>query len=112
MAQVHPFHAYRYNASRISYDRVLTQPYDKISPAMQERYYAADPHNLIAIEKGRVFPDDSAQNNVYTRAAGALQDWIQHNIVVQDPAPSFYGYTQEDTVLGSEERRTRPGFLG
>ena len=76
MAQVHPFRAFRYNPARAAFDRVLTQPYDKISPTMQEKYYAADPHNLIAVEKGRVLPDDSAQNNVYTRAASALQDWI------------------------------------
>jgi uncharacterized protein (DUF1015 family) len=79
---------------------------------MQEKYYAADPHNLITIEKGRAFPNDSAQNNVYTRAASALQDWMRNNIVVQDPASSFYGYTQEYTVPGTEERRTRRGFIG
>jgi uncharacterized protein (DUF1015 family) len=112
MAQVHPFRAFRYNPARASFDRVLTQPYDKISPAMQEKYYAADPHNLIAVEKGRVFPNDSAQNNVYTRAASALQDWIGNNVVAQDSAPSFYAYTQEYTVPGTEERRTRRGFIG
>jgi len=112
MAQVHPFRAFRYNPARAAFDRVLTQPYDKISAAMQEKYYAADPHNLITIEKGRVFPNDSPQNNVYTRAASALQDWIRSNIVVQDPAPSFYGYTQEYTVPGTEGRRTRRGFIG
>src|ERR1700719_3369325 len=112
MAQVHPFRAFRYNPAHAAFDRVLTQAYDKISPVMQEKYYAADPHNLISIEKGRVFPDDSAQNNVYTRAAAVLQDWICNNVVVQDPAPSFYGYTQEDTVPGTEERRTRRGFIG
>jgi uncharacterized protein (DUF1015 family) len=112
MAQVHPFRSFRYNPARAPFDRVLTQPYDKISPAMQEKYYAADPHNLITIEKGRVFPNDSAQNNVYTRAASALEDWIRNNIVVQDPPPAFYAYTQEYTVPGSEERRTRRGFIG
>src|SRR5712672_4314181 len=112
MAQVHPFRAFRYSPARVSFDRVLTQPYDKISPAMQEKYYAADPHNLITIEKGRVFPNDSAQNNVYTRAAAALQDWIRNQIVVQDSADSFYAYTQEYTVPGSDERRTRRGFIG
>ena len=69
MAQVYPFRAFRYNPERAPFDRVLTQPYDKISPAMQEKYYAADPHNLIAVEKGRAYPDDTPQNNVYTRAA-------------------------------------------
>jgi uncharacterized protein (DUF1015 family) len=112
MAQVHPFRAFRYNPARAALDRVLTQPYDKISQAMQEKYYAADPHNLITIEKGRVFPNDSPQNNVYTRAASALQDWIRSNIVAQDPAPSFSGYTQEYTVPGTEGRRTRRGFIG
>ncbi len=112
MAQVYPFRAFRYNPARAPFDRVLTQPYDKISPAMQEKYYAADPHNLIAVEKGRAYPGDTPQNNVYTRAAAALNDWIRENVVMQDPEPAFYAYTQEYTVPGTEERRTRHGFIG
>src|SRR5258708_34713701 len=112
MAQVYPFRAFRYNPARAPFDRVLTQPYDKISPTMQEKYYAADPHNLIAVEKGRAYPGDTPQNNVYTRAAAAIEDWIGRNVVVQDPAPAFYAYTQEYTVPGTEERRIRRGFIG
>jgi uncharacterized protein (DUF1015 family) len=117
MAQVYPFQAYRYNSSKKSFDRVLTQPYDKISSVQQEKYYAADPDNLIAVEKGRVFPDDTAPqaaggHNVYTRASEALDRWIREAIVVKDYAPSFYSYTQEYTVPGTEERRTRRGFIG
>lgn len=112
MAQVFPFRAFRYNAARVSFERVLTQPYDKISPVMQENYYAADPHNLIAVEKGRSNPDDNPQNNVYTRAAASLEEWIRSGIVQQDPTPSFYAYSQEYKVPGTEERRTRRGFIG
>src|SRR3979411_1017096 len=112
MAQVYPFRAFRYNPARAPFDRVLTQPYDKISPAMQEKYYAADPHNLIVVEKGRAYPSDTPQNNAYTRAAKAIEDWISTQVVVQDPEPSFYAYTQEYTVPGTEERRTRRGFIG
>src|SRR2546421_3107685 len=112
MAQVQPFRAFRFNASRVSFDRVLTQPYDKISPAMQERYYGSDPHNLIIVEKGRALPDDSSEDNIYTRAAAALQDWARNHIITQDPAPAFYAYSQEYTVPGSSERRTRRGFIG
>src|SRR5947209_16954768 len=111
MAQVQPFRAFRYNPERASFQNVLTQPYDKISPEMQDKYYAADPHNLIAIEKGRVFPSDAPGNNVYTRAAAALQDWIRENIVAQDPAPAFYAYSQEYTAPGTNIRRTRHGFI-
>jgi len=112
MAQVFPFRAFRYNPARAPFERVLTQPYDKISPAMQEKYYADDPHNLIAVEKGRNNSDDTPQNNVYTRAAASLEDWIRNGIVQQDPAPSFYAYSQEYTVPGTDERRTRRGFIG
>src|SRR6266849_3048650 len=112
MAQVYPFHAFRYNPARVSFDRVLTQPYDKISAVMQDKYYAADPHNLIAVEKGRVYPNDSPEDNVYTRAAGALESWIRDAIVVQDPALSFYAYSQEFTVPGTKDRLTRRGFIG
>jgi uncharacterized protein (DUF1015 family) len=112
MALVYPFRAYRYNPEVAPFDRVLTQPYDKISPAQQEKYYAADPHNLIAVEKGRTSPQDTPQNNVYTRAAAALNGWIAANAVRQDAAPAFYAYTQEFTVPGSSTRRTRRGFIG
>lgn len=112
MALVYPFRAYRYNPEVAPFDRVLTQPYDKISPAQQEKYYAADPHNLIAVEKGRTSPQDTPQNNVYTRAAAALNGWIAENAVKQDPAPAFYAYTQEFTVPGSSTRQTRRGFIG
>jgi uncharacterized protein (DUF1015 family) len=112
MAQVFPFRAFRYDPARAPFERVLTQPYDKISPAMQQEYYAADPHNLIVIEKGRSHAGDTPQNNVYTRAAAALSDWIRNGILRQDPAPSFYAYSQQYTVPGSEERTTRRGFIG
>jgi uncharacterized protein (DUF1015 family) len=112
MAQVHPFQAFRYNPQRVPFERVLTQPYDKISAAMQDNYYAADPHNLISVEKGRTFPDDSPQNNVYTRAAARLENWIRETIVAQDPAPSFYAYAQEVTVPGTGVQSIRRGFIG
>jgi len=112
MALVHPFRAYRYNPSVAPFDRVLTQPYDKITPAMQENYYASDPHNLIAIEKGRTQKDDTLQGSVYTRAAVSLNSWIGEKVIQQDPAPAFYAYSQDYTVPGAVLRRTRRGFIG
>jgi uncharacterized protein (DUF1015 family) len=112
MALVYPFRAHRYNPDVAPFGDVLTQPYDKITPAMQEKYYSADPHNLIVIEKGRKFPNDSEKNSVYTRAAHALKEWIENRAVVQDAATAFYAYTQEFTIPGTTARRTRRGFIG
>lgn len=112
MALVYPFRAYRYNPSLAPFERVLTQPYDKISPAMQDNYCTADPHNLIAVEKGRVHSGDTPQNNVYTRAAASLQEWTAQSVVLQDAAAAFYAYTQEYDVPRTSLRRTRRGFIG
>ena len=111
MAEIHPFRALRYDTNKVKPSEVLTQPYDKITPAMQERYYAASPYNLIAIEKGKSFPDDSAENNVYTRAAKKLNEWIAQKIVVQDEAPAIYVYSQEYLVPGTHTRKVRIGFI-
>jgi uncharacterized protein (DUF1015 family) len=111
MAEIFPFRAYRYSAARVEPAKVLTQPYDKITPAMAENYAAASPYNLIPVEKGKALPTDSPENNVYTRAAKALDEWILAGVIVQDPAPSFYAYFQEYTVPGTNDRRVRKGFI-
>ena len=89
MAEIQPFRAFRYDTNRVQLSDVLTQPYDKISPAMQEGYYAKSPDNLIAIEKGRVLPSDSPQDNVYTRAGKKVEDWIREKVLLQDSAPNI-----------------------
>jgi uncharacterized protein (DUF1015 family) len=112
MAEIRPFRAFRYNTTRVPLDQVLTQPYDKITPAMQNRYYAASPYNLIAVEKGKVFSGDTPEKNVYTRAAQALKEWIAQKILVQDAVPSIYIYAQEFLVPGTHTHRVRVGFIG
>jgi uncharacterized protein (DUF1015 family) len=111
MAEIQPFRAYRYDTNRVALKDVLTQPYDKITPAMQDACYAASPYNLIAIEKGRVLPGDAPGNNVYTRAASKIDEWIAAKILGQDAAPNIYVYSQEFFVPGTQTRRTRIGFI-
>jgi len=111
MAEVFPFQAYRFNPARVDLAKVLTQPYDKITPAMQERYYALASQNLIAVEKGKAYSDDTPANNVYTRAAQALKNWITQGALVRDAAPSIYIYLQDYQVPHTRERKVRKGFI-
>ncbi len=112
MAIVKPFRPYRYTAKAGDPAKLVTQPYDKINPAMQAKYLAASPHNLVRLILGERFPDDDASNNVYTRAAAYLNDWCASGILAQDAEPAFYAYTQEFTVPDTGERATRQGFIG
>jgi uncharacterized protein (DUF1015 family) len=111
MARIFPFQAYRYNPARVKLEDVVTQPYDKISPAMQERYYATSPYNLISVEKGKARPDDSPANNVYTRAARTLEEWIASGVLLRDPVASLYVYIQKYKAPGETTERTRKGLI-
>jgi uncharacterized protein (DUF1015 family) len=97
MADIRPFRALRYDLQQVSANHVVTQPYDKITPAMQERYYAASPYNLVRIILGLREPDDNTAHNVYSRAAAFGRDWRATGILRQDSAPSIYTYSQTFT---------------
>ena len=94
MADIRPFRALRYNLDRVTPAQVVTQPYDKISSAMQDRYYAASPYSLVKIILGRTEAGDNTRKNVYTRAAAYGEDWRKEGILQQDAKPSIYSYSQ------------------
>ncbi len=110
MADILPFRALRYDLQQVSAAQVVTQPYDKITPAMQEHYYAASPHNLVRIILGRRQSEDDTVNNVYSRAAAFARDWRARGILRQDSSPSVYACSQTFTAPSgtSFERR---GFI-
>jgi uncharacterized protein (DUF1015 family) len=116
MAIISPFRAWRYDPEQVSVQRVVTQPYDKISPAMQEQYYQASPYNLVRIILGKRQPTDNEFDNVYSRAAEFFQNWRQAGILRRDPEPSIYRYAQEFSIpstVGAEGRvrAERNGFI-
>jgi len=96
MAEVLPFRAVHYNPDMISgLNTVVTQPYDKISPEMQARYYDLAPHNLVRIIRGRHLPNDGPQENAYLRAARHFREWMEERIMVSEAEPALYPYYQE-----------------
>ncbi|MGA7155575.1 MAG: DUF1015 domain-containing protein [Acidobacteriaceae bacterium] len=119
MARLFPFRALRYDPNRVNMTDVVTQPYDKISPEMQERYYAASPYNLIRVILGKHLPNDTeAGPNVYTRAAATLNDWRAEGILREETEPALYAYSQTYKVPGSSAAanesstvRERRGFI-
>ncbi len=111
MARVFPFQAYRYTAKAGDTANLVTQPYDKIYPAMRDRYLAASPYNLVRIVLGEAHPDDSESDNVYTRAADYLNRWIAEGVLAQDAEPSLFAYYQEFEVPGTGEWVMRKGLI-
>jgi uncharacterized protein (DUF1015 family) len=111
MARLYPFRALRYDPSRVNMEDVVTQPYDKITPAMQQRYYEASPYNLIRVILGKHEPNDTETSNVYTRADEYLRKWRADHILAEEAEPAVYGYSQTYTAPGTSETRERRGFI-
>jgi uncharacterized protein (DUF1015 family) len=112
LATAKPFQPFRYSLKAGDPAKLLTQPYDKISPQMQARYVAQSPYNLVRVILGQRRDSDTESDNVYTRAAGHFEDWIREGILAQDATPAFYAYFQDFEVPDSGERLTRKGFIG
>ena len=107
MAEIIPFKALRYDPDQVKLEDVLTQPYDKITPAMQERYYDANRYNLVRIILGRTEPSDNRTFNVYVRAARYARDFRQAWILRFDQDPSIYSYSQTFTTPSGDKMERR-----
>jgi uncharacterized protein (DUF1015 family) len=111
MADIHPFRALRYDSQQLKLSDVVTQPYDKISPAMQARYYELSQHNLVRIILGRRGETDTDKFNVYSRASEYLHDWRSGGVLRQDAQPALYLYSQNFTIPGTRDVAERRGLI-
>ncbi len=102
MARIYPFRALRFNPSLVRVEDCVTQPYDKISPSMQQAYYGRSPYNLVRIILGlpELF-DEPGVSDVYTRAARDFADWRSAGVLATENEPCIFAYSQRFTVPGS-----------
>ncbi len=112
MARIYPFRAWRYNPSAVRLEDAVTQPYDKITPAMQQAYYQRSPYNLVRIILGlpELFDAEKGES-VYTRAARDLRAWREQGVLAQEKVPCIFAYSQRFRVPGTGVEKERRGFI-
>lgn len=107
MANVQPLQGIRYNSEKVGdLSRIVTPPYDVISPEAQANYYAQSPYNVIRLELGQEYADDTSLNNRYTRAATTFAEWRLDGVLQQETLPSYYLYQQRFTYDNQSYTRT------
>jgi len=112
MSELLPFRALQYCRDRIPYQRVITQPYDKISPDMERKYLEAHPNNIVRIIRpGSNAPSDSSVSP-YQHAQRTLTGWRRDGIIQQIAEPSLFAYFQRFRTPGTDQVRTRKGVIG
>jgi uncharacterized protein (DUF1015 family) len=111
MARIYPFRALRYNLAQVSAQDVVTQPYDKITPGMQEAYYQRSPYNLVRIIL-RLPELFDGEGDIYSGAAHDFASWRKAGVLAQERQPCIFAYSQRFAVPGQPGvLRERRGFI-
>ncbi len=108
MALIYPFRGFRFNPEKAgSPDLLVTQPYDKITPEMQQDYCGRSPFNIVRITKSA--EKDADPCTEYPDAAAALEGWISEGILVRDAVPAIYAYYRQYEI--DSEKLNQKGFI-
>lgn len=96
MAEIAPFNGIRYDESVVGeLSKVVSPPYDIISPEDRVYYHKLHPNNFVRLILGEEFENDSESDNRFTRARCYLDSWITEGVMKQDVKPSIYVYQQQ-----------------
>jgi uncharacterized protein (DUF1015 family) len=111
MATIAAFRGIRYNPNKIGdLSKVMSQPYDRIGPDLQQQYYDLHAYNITRLIKGKEYEHDRADHNVYTRAGEYYRTWLDAGYLLPETQPALYVYRQTFT-LPDGQQRTRNAFL-
>lgn len=111
MPKIFPLRGILYNPAKVpDLGAVMTPPYDIISKEAQEAFYQKHPYNMIRLDFGKETPQDTPQDNRYSRAAHFFKQWLSDGILTQDPEPALYFYRIQYQTPAGEEKTIR-GFI-
>lgn len=112
MADIKSFRGIIYNQTKIrNLSLTIAPPYDVISEEGKDRLHHQSPYNIVRIILGQTKPEDSAEQNQYTRAAEFLQTWLREGILQQDQESCLYAMEDEYTLPGCGKKSIRHGFM-
>ena len=109
---VKPFQAQHLNPEKVNgVGLCLSQPYDVISPEMQDEYYKQHEYNVIRLILNKIEKTDDENNNRYTRARDIMNKWRKEKIIYITQRPSFWIYEQEFDIPEIGRKKVK-GFIG
>jgi uncharacterized protein (DUF1015 family) len=99
LVDIRPFKAICYTEKAGDPKNLITQPYDKIDPALQRKYYEKSAYNYCRL----ILP---TENNRYETAQQRIQKWLSEGILSKDEAPAVFVSRQEFKLSGKTCTRT------
>jgi len=106
MSEIRPFKGLRYNSEKLNLEEVITEPYDRITPTMQEDYYRRNPYNVVRIILGKDDDPEHPEKDKYKRANIYLDKWESEGLLIRENQNALYLYEQEFRVKDEKKKRT------
>ena len=99
MVDIKPFKAIHYTEKAGNLANLITQPYDKIDPALQREYYEKSTYNYCRL----ILP---IENNHYETAQQRIQKWLSDDVLLKDKETAMFVSKQEFKLNGKTCTRT------
>lgn len=109
MAEIRPFKGLRYNNQKVQLGDVITEPYDRIPPSLQEEYYKKSPFNVVRIILGKDEDPEIPEKDKYKRSRIHLDKWENEGIIIREDQNALYLYEQEFRI--GNEKKKRMGLI-
>src|SRR5918995_3474433 len=104
MVRIAPFRGVFYNQKKIrDLAKVVTPPYDVISPEEQEKLYRKSPYNFVRL-------DFNQEPDPYAAVPELLQTWQAEGILERDEIPAVY-FAVHKFALKDGKLKERQGFF-
>jgi len=102
-----PFCGVVYDHDKITdVSKVITQPYDKITPTLQDAYYANSDYSMVRLIKNKA----EIGGNPYQTSKHYLESWLKEGILKKVPKECYFCLQQTYTV--SQKTYTRTAIIG
>jgi uncharacterized protein (DUF1015 family) len=107
MVDLHPFHGFTFNTSKIDdLSSVISPPYDVISNELKENLKKFNAHNIVNL----ILPDASGPLNKYENASHLLNKWVDENILVKEKRKNLYIF--EEQYIQDNQLKSIIGIIG
>jgi uncharacterized protein (DUF1015 family) len=99
LVDIKPFKAIRYTEKAGNLANLITQPYDKIDPALQREYYEKSAYNYCRL----ILP---MEDNNYETAQQRIRKWLNDGVLLKDEETAVFVSKQEFKLNGKTCTRT------
>ena len=111
MVVFRPFRGWKYNPDVVGdLAKVISPPYDLITPELQESLLKLSPYNVVHLEAGENLDWNAPGGNTYRNTTDLFDEWLRRRVLSREQEPCFY--LSQHIFEFQGESKSRIGITG